>query len=137
MKRDPNEPAVWAVTNCYPSRVVLYAAAFHRGWRVEFVKSLALLEEAIREDKATNGRLPRAVVYDVAVRDTSWREHCSRITDLGIPFVVISQRVADETFLSAMSAGAFYAGGEPLCSEEILKALALAEDVGTFTGKPW
>ena len=114
---------VLAVTSCYPSRVVLYAAAFHGGWKVEFVKSLALVLEAIANER------PRAVFYDYSTGDVDWERYCAVVTRMGIPFVLITQKAIDETFLSALGAGAFYAAGEPLSSLEILKALDLAEEV--------
>jgi DNA-binding NtrC family response regulator len=131
IKRSDDEGTVLAITNCYPSRVALYSAAFHRGWRIEFVKSLALMQEAIGAHR------PKAVVYDHTTGDAAWEQHCSRVNRLGIPFVVITNKLLDDTFLCALSAGAFYAAGEPVSSEEILKAFDLAEEVGSFIGKPW
>lgn len=115
--------SVLAVTSCYPSRIVLYSAAFHGGWKVEFVKSLAAVVEAIATER------PRAVFYDYSTGDLEWERYCSIVTGMGIPFVLITQKAIDATFVRALAAGAFYAAGEPLSSVEILKALDLAEEV--------
>ena len=54
------QPLVFAVTHLHAIRVVLYAAAFHGGWRIHFMKSLGAVL-----DVASTHR-PKAVFYDHA-----------------------------------------------------------------------
>ena len=116
-------PLVFAVSNCYPTRIVLYAAAFQGGWKVEFFRSLRELLEAART------RTPKAVFYDHTGDRREWDGYCSKLSSMGIPFIVLGHKNCDETFLVLLTHGGYYACGDPLCSEEIVKAVSLAEDV--------
>jgi hypothetical protein len=117
------EPLVFAVTHCYPMRVVLYAAAFQGGWNLQFLKSLG---EALH---AVSARRPRAVFYDHAAGDPAWRQYCSSLFREGIPFIALAHNSDDETFLSVLAAGGYPAFGEPLTSEGILNAVDFAEEL--------
>src|SRR5579862_1717341 len=66
---------VFAVTNCYPTRVVLYAAAFQGGWTVEFVRSLS---DTVA---LTRFRRPKAVLYENTGDAKGWERHCAALAD--------------------------------------------------------
>ena len=117
------ETLVFAVTNCHPTRVVLYAAAFQRGWKVEFMRSLRDVREAVRS------RRPIAVFYEHANDGTPWDRYCSTLAGEGIPFVLLGHKSCDETFLILLACGGYHAWGNPLTSEEIVKAVEFAGEV--------
>src|ERR1039457_3424126 len=95
------ETEVFAVTNCYPTRIVLYAAAFQGGWKVQFMKSL---HDAMQE---TYSRKPKAVFYDHNVGDPAWHQYCSSFSREGVPFVLLAHKGYDETFLIVLAAGGY------------------------------
>jgi hypothetical protein len=125
-----NEPLVFAVTNRYPTRVALYAAAFQGGWRVQFLKSLRQAAEMAREER------PKAVFYDHASGDPAWDRYCSSLSGEGVPFVFLANRNDDQTFLSVLAAGGYHASGDPLRSEEIVKAVDFAGEVAALGHVP-
>ena len=123
---EPTEEApVFAVTNRYPTRIALYAAAFQGNWRVHFMKSLRETAETAR------GQRPIAVFYDQYCADPAWGRYCSSLSGEGIPFVFLADKSDDEIFLNVMAAGGYLACSDPLTSEEIVKAMDLA---GEFAG---
>jgi hypothetical protein len=117
------ESVVFAVTNCHPTRVAIYAAAFQGGWKVEFMRSLSDVLEA------TRSRTPKAVFYEHIGGGTSWDRYCSLLAGKGIPFILLGHKTSDETFLVLLAAGGYHAWGNPLTSEDIVKAVELAEEV--------
>jgi len=119
---DPDQALVYAVTNCHPTRIVLYSAAFHCGWHIEIMRSLPEMMEAIRT------RRPRVVFYEYSNDGASWDKYCSALSRQGIPFILLAHKACDETFLLLLGAGGYHAWGNPLTSEEIVKALELAEE---------
>jgi hypothetical protein len=124
------EPLVFAVTHCYPMRVVLYAAAFQGGWNLHFMNSLREVVDAASTQR------PKAVLYDPAAGDPSWRQYCSSLFRDRIPFVCLAHKRDDDAFLSVLAAGGFQACGEPLTSEEILSVVDFAEEVGGMAHVP-
>ena len=127
----PNEwPVVFAVSNCYPTRIVLYAAAFQGGWNVQFMKSL---REAL---EASYSRMPKAVFYDHRAGDPVWHEYCSSFAREGVPFVFLGHKSDDETFMVVLASGGYQAWGDPLSSEEIVKAVDFAVEVAGPTRAP-
>ena len=124
------ETELFAVTNCYPTRIVLYAAAFQGGWKVQFMKSL---HEAMQE---TYSRKPKAVFYDHNVGDPAWHQYCSSFSREGVPFVLLAHKSDDETFLIVLAAGGYQAWGDPLTSEEIVKAVVFAGEVADLARVP-
>ena len=124
------ETEVFAVTNCYPTRIVLYAAAFQGGWKVHFMKSL---REAL---DATHSRRPKAVFYDHHAGDPAWDEYCSSFSREGVPFVLLAHKNDDETFLVVLAAGGYQAWGDPLTSEDIVKAVEFAGEVAELARVP-
>jgi hypothetical protein len=119
------ESVVFAVTNCHPTRVAIYAAAFQGGWRVEFMRSLREAVDAARVRK------PKAVFYDHADQ-APWDQYCSTLAADGIPFILLAHKSCDETFLVLLAAGGYYASGNPLTSEDIVNAVNLAESVAAL-----
>ena len=119
------EPLVLAITNRYPTRIALYAAAFQGNWRVHFMKSLREAAEA------SQGQRPIGVFYDQSCADPAWGWYCSSLSGEGIPFVFLADKSDDEIFLNVMAAGGYLACSDPLTSEEIVKAMDLA---GEFAG---
>jgi hypothetical protein len=129
--RDLSEgPEVFAVTNCYPTRIVLYAAAFQGGWKLHFMKSL---REAL---EATHSRRPKAVFYDHHVGDPVWDQYCTSFSHMGVPFVLLAHKTDDETFLVVLAAGGYQAWGDPLTSEEVVKAVDFASDMAGLAPVP-
>jgi hypothetical protein len=118
-----DEPEVIAITNCYPTRLILYTAAFQGGWKVQFLPSLRAALEGL------GSRHPRAVLYDNTCGDSAWQGYCSAFSQCGIPFVLVDHKSNDETFLVALSAGAYPAWGAPLTSEGVVKAVEIAEEI--------
>jgi hypothetical protein len=117
------EDLVFAVTNCHPTRIALYAAAFHGGWHIEIMRSLDEMMEAVRSRK------PKAVFYEHTDDGFAWDQYCSALSRQGIPFILLAHKACDETFLVLLGAGGYHAWGNPLTSEEIVKALELVEEV--------
>ena len=128
--RRHDEPLVFAVTRRYPTRLVLYAAAFQGGWRVHFMKSL---REVV---KATGTRKPKAVFYDHAAGDPAWDQSCSTLSREGIPFVLLANKKVDETFLVVLASGGYQAWGDPLTSEEIVRAVEFAGEMLALSRVP-
>jgi hypothetical protein len=124
------DPVVFAVTKCYPTRLVLYAAAFQGGWKVHFMKSL---QEAVT---ATRSQRPKAVFYDHAVGDPAWDQYCSSLSHAGVPFILLAHKNLDETFLVVLAAGGYQASGDPLTSEEIVKAVDFSSEVARLAHAP-
>jgi hypothetical protein len=124
------EPVVFAVTNRYPTRLVLYAAAFQGGWKVHFMKSLRQVVAATRTEK------PKAVFYDHAAGDPAWDYYCATLSREGVPFVLLANKNIDETFLVVLAAGGYQAWGDPLTSEEIVQAVEFAGEVATLARVP-
>lgn len=122
-KDSPTEPVVFAVCNCYPTRILLYAAAFQGGWKVEFMDSLAQVLNAVRN------RRPKAVTYDHAMGTRNWDRYCSALAADRVPFILLGHKSCDETFLVLLASGGYHAFGNPLTSEEIVKAVEFAEEV--------
>jgi hypothetical protein len=85
--------------------------------------SLRDVAEAIRSRK------PRAVFYHHEIAGTPWNGYCARIAGEGIPFILLSHKSSDDTFLAALTCGGYHAWGIPLYSEDIVRALAGAEEV--------
>ena len=117
-----DEPIIYAVSNCHPTRVALYAAAFQGGWKVEFMKSL---QDVV---KASRKRKPKAVFYDHG-DGQPWDQYCSTLSAQGIPFILLGHKRSDETFLVLLARGGYHAWGNPLASEDIVKAVEFAEEV--------
>jgi hypothetical protein len=124
------EPEVFAVTNCYPTRILLYAAAFQGGWKVHFMKSL---RDAL---EATHSRRPKAVFYDHKAGDPAWDQYCSSFSCEGIPFVLLANKSDDATFLVVLATGGYQAWGDSLTSEEIVKAVDFAGEVAGLARVP-
>ena len=124
------DPVVFAVTNRYPIRLVLYAAAFQGGWKVQFMKSLSEVKAATPVER------PKAVFYDHAAGDPAWDRYCSSLSREGIPFILLAHKSVDETFLIALAAGGYHAWGDPLTSEEIVKAVNFAGEVAGLAHVP-
>lgn len=128
------QPAVLAVTNRYPTRLVLYAAAFQGGWKVHFMPSLG---DAVA---AVPTLAPKAVFYDYAVGDPAWDTYCSMLSQQGIPFVFLANRNPqennDKTFLIVLASGGYQAWGDPLTSEEVVKAVDFAGEVAALAHVP-
>ena len=124
------EPLVFAVANCYPTRIVLYAAAFQGGWRVEFMKSLRAAVEAARS------RRPKAVFYDHGGEEPHWDNYCSALSRQGIPFILLAHKNVDETFLVVLAAGGYQAWGDPLTSEDVVKAVEFAGELSGLAHVP-
>lgn len=120
------EPRVFAVTHCYPTRLVLYAAAFQGGWKVHFMKSLRTAVEAASVDR------PLAVFYDHDEDDGAWQKFCSSLSRDGVPFVFLARQSDDEDFLAVIAAGGYPVPGDPLTSEEIVKAVDFAGEVAAL-----
>jgi len=128
---NPNgEQEVFAITNCYPTRIVLHAAAFQGGWKVHFMKSL---HDAL---EAAPSRRPKAVFYDHHAGDPAWVQYCSSFSREGVPFVLLAYKSSDETFLVVLAAGGYQAWGDPLTSEEVVKAVAFAGEVAELSRVP-
>ena len=121
------EPEVLAVSNCYPTRIVLYAAAFQGGWKVRFMKSLGEAHEA------SLFRRPKAMFYDRTAADPRWHQYCSSFAREGIPFVLLAHRNDDETFLDVLGSGGYPACGNPLTSETVVNAVILALEMASLT----
>jgi hypothetical protein len=117
------ESLVFAVTNCYPTRIALYAAAFQGNWKIVFMKSLREVQEAVR------ARKPRAIFFEHSPENTDWDRHCSAFATQDIPFILLAHRNCDETFLVLLAHGGYHAWGNPLTSENIVNAVDLAEEV--------
>jgi hypothetical protein len=125
------EPLVFAVSNCHPTRVVLYAAAFQGGWRIEFMRSLRDVLQATRIRK------PKAVFYDHATGpDEAWNQYCSVLASEGVPFILLAHKSCDEIFMVLLASGGYHAWGNPLSSEDIVKAVDLAEEVAGLSHAP-
>jgi hypothetical protein len=124
------EPLVFAVTHCYPTRLALYAAAFQGGWKVIFRKSIREAAEAAQSCRA------KAVFYDPVVGDTGWRCYCSLLSREGVPFVFMAHPRDDDAFLAVLAAGGYQVSGDPLTSEEIVKAVDFAEEVAALARVP-
>lgn len=121
-----DEQLVFAITNRYPAKVALYAAAFEGGWRVQFLKSLSEAAETAYQER------PKAVFYDHAANDPAWDRYCSSLSNEGIPFVFLANRNDDQNFLKVLTAGGYHACGDPLTSEEIVKAVDFAGEVAAL-----
>jgi hypothetical protein len=124
------ESVVFAVTNCYPTRIVLYEAAFQGGWKVQFRKSLGDVLEESRSGK------PKAVFYDYACGAAEWEQYCSVLAADGVPFVLVARKISDEILMVLLERGGYHAWGNPLCSEDIVKAVDFAEEVASLSGTP-
>ncbi len=124
------ESLVFAVSNCHPTRVALYAAAFHGGWKIEFMKSLRDVVDACRS------RRPRVVLYDPLVGGPPWNAGCASLAGEGVPFILLARRISDETFMNLIACGGYHASGASLNSEDILKAVDLAEEVAGLVRAP-
>jgi hypothetical protein len=127
---DRHEALVFAVSKCYPTRIVLYAAAFQAGWKVEFLNSL---DEVLAE---TRTRRPRAVCYDHTNDEVRWDQCCTILARRHVPFVLLARKASDETFITLLGCGGYHAWGNPLSSEDIVKAVELAEEVGSLSHAP-
>jgi hypothetical protein len=129
--RSPDDASVvFAVTNRYPTRLILYAAAFEGGWKVHFVNSLQRAVSTVRQVR------PKAVFYDHAVGDPAWDRYCTSLSRDGVPFVLLANKHADETFLVVLAAGGYQAWGDPLTSEEVVKAVKFAGEVAGLAHVP-
>jgi DNA-binding NtrC family response regulator len=124
------EPQIFAVTNCHPTRIVLYTAAFQCGWKVQFMKSL---REAI---EVVHFRTPKAVFYDHAVGDQSWERYCSCLSRAGVPFVMAARNWDDETFLAVLKVGGYQVYGNPLTSEQLVEVVGLASEMARLANLP-
>lgn len=124
------EPVVYAVTKNYPTRVVLYAAAFQGGWTIRFMKSLGEALAAAEHEK------PRAVFYDHAIRDSEWDRYCASFSQAGVPFVLLAHKDDDETFLVLLAAGGYHAWGNPLTSENVVNAMSFAGEISKLAAAP-
>ncbi len=124
------EQLVFAVTRCYPTRLALYAAAFQGGWRVHFTKSI---REAAEESRTS---MPIAVFYDAAAGDPGWKRCCLSLSREGVPFVFLARNSDDEAFLAVLAAGGYPVSGDPLTSEEIVKAVDFAGELATLSRVP-
>ena len=125
----PEEPVVFAVTNCYPTRLMLYAAAFQGGWKVHFMKSLREAAETTRVQR------PKAVFYDHTVGDPAWDRYCAALSLECVPFVLLAHKKVDETFLVVLAAGGYQAWGDPLTSEEVVKAVDFGVEMAGLATK--
>jgi hypothetical protein len=121
---------VLAVTNCHPTRVVLYAASFQSGWTVRFMKSLGEVADAASTER------PKAVFYDQTAGDPDWPRYCSSLSREGVPFVSLAHKNDDDTFLMVLAAGGYQAWGEPLTSEGVMNAVGFAEEVSWLPRVP-
>lgn len=116
-------PVVFAVSHCHPTRIALYAAAFQGGWRVHFLPSLRDVQQASLKYR------PRAVFYEHTCDGVRWDRACAAFAAEHIPFIFKGRRTTDDTFLLLLASGGYYAAGEPLRSEEIVKAVELADEL--------
>jgi hypothetical protein len=128
--RSGEQPVVFAVSNCYPTRIVLYAAAFQANWNLEFVSSLDKVLAASRS------RRPKVVFYDHACGLAKWDQCCSALASERIPFILLARKASDETFMRLLACGGYHAWGDPLNSEDLIKALDLAEEVDVLSRAP-
>jgi hypothetical protein len=110
--------------------VVLYAAAFHGGWKLHLMKSLGKVLEAAAS------RRPKAVVYDHRAADPAWHECCSALSREGVPFVSLAPSSDDETFLTVVAAGGYQAHDDPLTSEGVVDAVDFAEEIARLAHVP-
>jgi hypothetical protein len=124
------EAEVFAVTNCYPTRIVLYAAAFQGGWKVRFMKSL---QEAL---EATHLKKPKAIFYDHDAGDPAWDRYSSSFSREGVPFVLLAHKNDDETFMVVLATGGYQVWGDPLTSEHMVKAVDFAGEVSNLAKIP-
>lgn len=118
---------VFAVSNCHPTRVAIYAAAFQGGWKVVFMRSLSEVVEAVHT------RRPRAVLYDHREGGPRWDHYCSNLAGEGVPFILLAHSYCDQAFMLLLTAGGYPACGSPLTSEDIVKAVHLAEEVAVLS----
>jgi hypothetical protein len=118
------ENLIYAVSNCHPTRIAVYAAAFQGNWKVTFLRDLDEVMKAVKR------RRPKAVFYDHTNGGRDWDRYCSDLSQMGIPFILLAHKPNDETFLILLARGGYHAWGTPLASEQILKAVAFAEELG-------
>ena len=115
---------VFAVATCHPTRILLFSAAFQAGWSIVFLRSLNDVLEMSRTLR------PKAVLYDHMTADrTDWAQYCSAFTSQDIPFVLLAHKNNDETFLTSLAHGGYHAYINTLRSEEIVRAVELADEM--------
>jgi hypothetical protein len=118
------------VTDRYPTRILLYEAAFQGGWKIEFIKSLRDVLER------TRSRKPKAVFYDHDTGLAGWDQYCSALAAQGVPFILLGHKSCDDAFMVLLERGGYHAWGNPLHSEDVVKAVEFAEEVTSLSHAP-
>lgn len=117
------EPVVFVIANCHSTRVLLYAASFQAGWKLEFKRSLDEVLAASRE------QTPKAVLVEKDNGVVKWDRYCAFFSGQAIPFIVLGNGMSDDAFLALLSAGGYTTCGELLSSRDIVTRVNWAESL--------